>query len=307
MAITAAASLKLDKVLHLALRAFERRLMPIQVFSRKFEAQEVPKDKQLQVPFVPLETATSTDWNPATGYGDGNFNIQSIPVPVNKRKFQTLSWNSGDLLGLPVDVLAEAMIQKTDKLASDVIDDICSVITAANYGAPIMPAMAASAFTTDEVQDIATALNTAKWPRVGRSLILDDLYAGEVLKDPALKNAAASGSTAALREGSIGRLSGFDIYDAPVPENEEFLVGFAALPSAVLIAAAPVEPEEEVRRQLSDYRRITSPTTGLTLVYRAWGSADFDKAKRVVEFSYGYAKGDTAQLKRIVKPDPDEE
>lgn len=302
MALTASASLKLDKVLTSALTQFKLRIAPLMVFSTRFQAQEVPKDKQLMVPFVPLEATASADWDPATGYGNGDFNIEHKPVPVNKRKFQVLSWNSGDLLGLPVDSLALAIRQKTDKLAADVIADILTGITAANYGASIIPAIAASAMTTDEVQDIATALTTANWPSVGRGLVLHETYTGNLAKDQSLKNATASGSTATLREGAIGRVAGFEVFDAPVPENGEKLVGFAALPSAMLIASAPVEPEDEVRKQLSDYRVITDPTTGLTLTYRAWGSADFDKAKRVIEFGYGFAKGDTAQLKRIVKP-----
>lgn len=302
MPLTASASLKLDKVLETALVAFKRRLMPLSAFSTRFEAREVPKDKQIHVPFVPLESTASVDWNPANGYGDGDFNIQSLPVPVNKRKYQILSWRSGDLLGLPIDALALSITQKTDKLAADVIADICSAITAANYGAPIIPGIAAAAFDSDEVQDISTALTTANWPRLGRALVMNEIYAGALAKDPAIKNAAASGSDRALREGTLGRIAGFDIFDGAVPDNGEDLVGFAAMPSALLIASAPIEPEEEVRKQLSDYRVVTDPDTGLTLTYRAWGSADFDKAKRVVEFGYGYAKGDAAQLKRIVSP-----
>ena len=276
--------------------------MPINVFSTRFQAAEVPKTNHLQVPFVGLEQSASVTWNPANGYGTGDFNIQSRAVPVNIRRYQALSWNSGDLLGLPVDVLVRSMNQKIDKLAYDVLTDICSAITpttvanpGGNYGAPTVVG-AAAAFDTDAVQDFATGLTTANWPRVGRSLILNENYTGNLKKDPALKNAQASGSDQTLREGATGRISGFDIFEAPVPTNGLNLVGFAALPSALLIASAPIEPEQEVKDRLSDYRVMTDPDTGLTLTYRAWGSADFDQAKRIVEFCYGYAPGDAAQL-----------
>ena len=104
-----------------------------------------------------------------------------------------------------------------------------------------------------------------------------------------------------MREGAVGRLAGFDIYDHPgMPDNGENLVGAALLPYCILTAFAPIEPAEEVLHNMSAYRKYTDPDgTGLTLEYRAYGDPDSDSVKRIIEVNYGYAKGDTAQLKRI--------
>jgi hypothetical protein len=299
MALTAAAALKLDRTLEAGLKAFKRRVISLLAFSTRFQAAELPKDKSLQVPYVALDATASTDWVPANGYGDGSFNVDSRAVPLNKRKFQTLSWQSGDLLGLPQETLNWTIEQKTDKLASDVITDILSVITLANYGAAIHTELA-SAFNSDDMVTISKALDTANWPDDGRAAILHQDYIGALQTDTGLKFAQNSGSDQTLRRGAIGSVSNIEVMKGiNFPTNGQNLVGCVAMPSAVLIAAAPVTPDPEVRDQLQDFRLVTDKDTGLTLAYRAWGNADLDKCKRVVEFSYGYAKGDEAQLKRI--------
>ena len=42
------------------------------------------------------------------------------------------------------------------------------------------------------------------------------------------------------------------------------------------------------------------PQTGLTLEYRAWGDADTDASKEIIECNYGFGVGEKAALKRIV-------
>lgn len=44
----------------------------------------------------------------------------------------------------------------------------------------------------------------------------------------------------------------------------------------------------------------TDPQTGLTLEYRAWGDADSDTSKEIIECNYGFGVGESAALKRIV-------
>jgi hypothetical protein len=300
MSVTAAAALKLDKVLESGLKVFKRRIVALLAFSTRFQAAELAKDKSLQVPFVPLDATASADWNPATGYSDGNFAVQARAVPVNKRKFQVLSWQSGDLLGLPMESLAWAMELKMDKLAYDVIADVLSVITAANYGAAIHTEVA-SAFTPDDVRGIANTLDGLNWPESGRSAVLHQDYVSSLTQDEGLKFFQNAGNDDALRRGVVGTLAGINVMKGVnFPGNGENLVGCVAMPSAILVANAPVAPDAEVLSQLQDYRVVTDPETQLTLTYRAWGNADLDKCKRVVEFAYGYAKGDEAQLKRLV-------
>jgi len=302
MALTASASLKLDKVLNMVLVAFKRRLAPITQFSTRFQAGELPRDHYLQVPFIPLEQLASKDFDKTVGYQTADFNIETRQIPVNRRKYQALQFTTADLLGLPAEVLAEAMIAKADKLAADVTADIFSLITEANFGAAALSA-ADGVFDADSLADLSVACGTANWPTVGRQVIIDEAWGRQLLKDPALRNAQASGSTATLREGTIGRVSGFDVTGVPnLPDNGQLLKGIAAYKYGILVASAPMEPTAEVKRLLTDYRLATDEQTGLTLVYRSWGDADMDVAKKVIEIGYGFDKGDANQIKRLTLP-----
>ena len=191
---------------------------------------------------------------------------------------------------------------RAEKLAEDVIADIFSVVTKANFGASVKN-VASTAFNSDDVTDIRGAANTAMWPKVGRSLILNDVYDTALFKDGDVKLTYAVGSDQTIREGEIGRLLGFNYHDSPVfPDNGEGLAGVAAFPSALLIAFSPITPHPDVRARLSRYEIMSDPDTGLSIEYRAWGSAGMDTANATIEVNYGSGFGEQAAILRITDP-----
>lgn len=302
MALNAAAQLKLDKVLRNGLRALKRRLSPILALSTVMRDMELTETNTVQVPFYPLDVLASKDFD-ANGYnftGADGVTVGTKPVTVNKRKYQPLEYTSKELRRNSVVDLGKIMELKIEKLANDVLTDIFSVVTAANFGASVLES-ASSAFDRADVNGLRTLANTSLWPQVMRSLLLESAFEGALVGD--LLNVSTAGTDSALREGAVGRLSGFDIFDHPgMPENAERLVGAMLLPYSILTAFAPIEPADEVMDNLSAYSKYTDTESGLTLEYRAWGDPDLDKAKRTIEVSYGYAVGDPAQLKRITRP-----
>jgi hypothetical protein len=194
------------------------------------------------------------------------------------------------------------VVARVEKLAQDVLNDIFSVITAAKYNAPTIPAVAASAFDFDEFLAMRQRCNEDDWPEVGRSMVLDSAYDTNLLKDTRVHN-QNYGSTDAVREGRVPRVAGFDYYQVPsLPQNAEKLVGMAVIPSSLFVAFSPVEPAPAVRNTLMEYSIVTDPDSGLSLEYRVWGDPDSDKAKEVIECNYGFEAGETAALKRIVMP-----
>lgn len=295
--LNAAASLKLDKVLREGMRALERRLSPVLALSTVMRNEVLTETNTIQVPFYPLETLASKNFDGSYEFDGGDANLNAKNVTVNKRKYQALSFTSKELARNSVVDLNRVLQLKIEKLAEDVLDDVWSVFTAADYGAAIFTG-AASGFDRDDLADVRTDLNQAHWPQAGRSLILESDYEGALIKD--LNTVGQNGTEGALRQGSTGRLLGFDLFDHPnMPTNGENLVGMALLPYAACVAFAPIEPAEEVRHMISDYRKFVGKS-GLTMEYRAWGDPDSDRVKRTIEVNYGYAKGDTAQGKRFV-------
>lgn len=294
------AALKRDVILGNAMREFKRRILPVMAFATAFRNIPLQGTNKILVPYFPLESGASADFNGTYTVGNTS-EVQTKEVTVSKRKYQSLSFTSDEWNRQPFLDIEKIVMMKVEKLAADVLDDIFSVITAANYAGATIPAVVASAFDLDEVLALRRKCNEGHWTDIGRSLVLDSAYVENLLKDTRLGNQNA-GSTAPVRQGRFGGpIAGFEPFEVPnMPGNGENLVGFATIPSAIAVAFSPIQPAPAVRASLQEYSIVTDPDSGLSLEYRVWGDPDTDKQKEVIECNYGYEKLETAALKRIV-------
>ncbi|MEO5712169.1 MAG: hypothetical protein ABIT37_01665 [Luteolibacter sp.] len=296
-----AAGLQVTEILDAALLAFRRQIMPIRIFANAWRKGQLPlqKGQTMSVPYYPLETAASTDFVPANGYVFAGPNASTRDITVDKRKYQGLVTTSAELSRYNFDPVKLGQM-KGAKLGLDVVNDILSLITAANYGAASFTGLS-STFDADDVADMQLACALANWPKEMRSLVIAEAYNNALVKDNAIQAVYASGTTDPLYEGRMPRLNGFDVVDSnEIPANGENLIGFAAYPSAILVGFSPIEPAPEVLAQLTAYEVVEDPETGIFLEYRRWGNAQMDAAYEVIECNYGYAKGEAAAIKRMV-------
>lgn len=300
MANSIAAGLQLDLILDSALTAFKQTLMPLAMIATAF--YDVPLDgtDKANVAYYPIETAASKDFNGSYVF-DKSTDTQVKQVTVNKRKYQPLSYTSEELRRQPRFDPEKLGALKGAKLAEDVLVDVLSVVTAANFGAAIFTGIA-STLDVDDTIDMQATLTTAKWPKQGRGLIINPSYLGELKKDM-----NSGGGMATFERDSNGdnvtfpTLNGFSIADSNIiPSNGENLVGMAVYQSAILAAFSPIEPTAEVAANLTAYETATDPDTGITIEYRAWGDPDTDTSKRTIEVNYGFSTGEAAALKRLV-------
>lgn len=291
--------LQMDVVLDAAMEAFKEAITPLALFSTAFYDVALEGTDKVQVPYYPLETAASKDYNGTYEFDVGS-DTQAKEVTINKRKYQSLSWTSEERRRQPkLDPETLGRI-KAQKLAEDILADIWSLITIANFGANAFTG-AAGDFDVDDVIDLETVVETANWPKQGRGLILKPSYIGGLKKDM-----NANGGMATFARDSNGDLVNFPglhsfAFAASnlIPANGESLVGMAVYRSALLIGFSPIEPDPLVMKQLSDYRIVSDDDLGISLEYREWGDADTDTAKRTIEVNYGRAVGESAALKRI--------
>ena len=298
MATTISSELKLNVVLDNALVALRESLLPLNSFSRVFSGVPLQGTDKISVPFFPLATDATSDFNGTYSFGDSNA-INSREVTINKRKYQALSFTSSELARQPYFDPEQLGFLKGRKLAEDILSDILSIVTAANYGSAIHTGAAAS-FDSDDMISIKTSLDQAKWSKTNRAMILDNSYEGALLKDAAIKNASAVGSTSAIQNGRLPQIAGFDVIGTNlVPDNGENLVGMVALPEAILVAFAPVPPTANGRNVIA-YETAVDPETNLAIEYRTWFDPNTDTERSVIEVNYGFAKGHEAALKRIV-------
>ena len=302
MAITVNSSLQRQLILSEAVRALKPRLAVLRAFSYKVSEQPVKLDGTgvVVVPYIPLESTASVDWNATNGYVAGDGSVLGRSITVNKRKYQNLNYSSQDVRDQPFLLTDEILAQKVDKLVQDVSDDIFSAVTLANYGAAVYTG-AASGMNISVVADLQKIAIDAEWPQARRSLVLNSSYHAKLITDSAVIGAMNYGSPDAIRTGTVPELLGFNyVGGAKVPANGQNLVGFIAIPSALGIAMAPVAPDPAVRAQLIAFEQYMDEDQSFILTYREWGDPQKDTVHRVIECAYGYAVIEGAGLERLV-------
>ena len=216
----------------------------------------------------------------------------------NRRKYQSLTYTSEEKARQPYfDPITLGRL-KGAKLAEDVLLDILSVITKENFGDAILTRNAAD-FDTDDIIDLETKIDELEWPDSPRGMLLKSSYMANVKKD--IKTSGGLSTFGFSPLGELPNLMGFSFSKFNrLPDNGEKLQGFIVYPSAIMVALAPIAPTANVMKQLSTYTTYTDPQTGLTFEYRAWGDADTDASKEIIECNYGFGVGEKAALKRIV-------
>lgn len=134
MAITVNSALKRQAVINDSLTALSRILAPLRAFSRAHNNVPLQGTNKIAVPYISLETSASTDWNAGNGYVAGDGTVGAKEITVNKRKYQSLGNDSATNTQQPYSMTDELIQQKLEKLCYDVLTDVMSNITAANYG-----------------------------------------------------------------------------------------------------------------------------------------------------------------------------
>ena len=289
-------ALRRSLILKSAMEAFKHRLISLGVFSTALHNVPLEGNDEIDVPYFPLATSKSKDFNGTYKFDKGD--LQSLKIKVDKRKYQPLSYTSEEKARQPYFDPVTLGRLKGNKLAEDVLLDILGIITQANFGAPILTRNAED-FDGDDIIDLETKIDELEWPDSPRGIILKSSYIGNVKKD--VKNDGGMSNVGFSPFGTLPNLLGFNFSKFNrLPNNGEKLQGFIVYPSAIMVAFAPITPVPNVMKQLSTYTTYTDPTTGLSLEYRSWGDADTDTSKEVIECNYGFGVGEKAALKRIV-------
>jgi hypothetical protein len=281
-------NLKDIKVAQSALQPFMAALLPMRAFSSNFSPEPADRLDTVRVPIVGAPSPASDFAGSYTTVIDSSVDV--APVQLNRHKFKTVHLTAREAAETAMNVLETLVASAVKQLAQDVLQDIFSEITAANYGAPAIPALAASAFDYKKVLGVRETCATSKMPVSDRALLGDDIVAKSFMP-PIVQPGVV--------EGQIRRLAGFDVYETSIlPENGEKLAGFAAHPSCLAVAMRYLQPVAEY----DEAGAVTDPETGLTFGYLRYTETSSNRVFITVECLYGFKVGIAAGLKRIVKP-----
>lgn len=315
-------------ILSEVMRAFRRQFASLSIFSHNFGNIPLEGTDYIEVPYYPLSTVASTEFVYANGYvinpnaqtlskqvyvgGSGN----GVATPGSGRKYQALQFSAYEIRRQPWLDIQKLSVMAGEQLAVDVRADIMGTwINAANFGNAIWTGAPGGFDHTVVGNIIMQAANKAFWPLAGRNLVLTTANYSNLAIDPGITPWLNIGSTDILREGIIGGLYKFEqVIEDPlypiatsirggdgtvVAGTDPNSAGFAAWPSALLVATAPIMPPPGVLKKLVSYEQITDDQTGLAFTYQFWGDESRSRDNEIIECSYGSGLGELAALLRL--------
>ena len=125
--------------------------------------------KKLDTVRVPVVGAPSQSSEFAGSYtANADSTVSVIPVQLNKHKFKTVHVTAREASETALNVLETLVSSAVKQLATDVLQDIFSAITADPYGAPAIDPILAANFNYKKVLAVREACRTAKMPVTDR-------------------------------------------------------------------------------------------------------------------------------------------
>ena len=290
-----ASGLSVDIFSEGALRGFTDTIAPLNSFTLDVGQEIAKKGESVTVGLYTAGGAVTTfAGNYLTGEGK---TISDVKVTVSEHEFVTTSLTDIERRNTHSKI-EELGYQQGADLADSVVADILGLVTNANFSGNTVIG-AATALDSDDMIDLKNSLDVAKAPKRMRSALLAPAYFNNLSKDSALKNAEASGSTDALREGVAGRVAGFDIYDpSAIPGNSENLIGFGCVPQAIAIAMPYLDPG--AGHDYSSAEALVDPDSGITMGMRTWYDKQAGKEVLTLECLWGKSVGITGGLHRLL-------
>lgn len=286
--------LKDVRIAQAALLPWMTELMPLSIFSTNFGPDAADKGDTVKVPIVGAPSPSSDFAGDYTANADSQ--TSSIPIVLNKHKFKTVHLTAKEAATTAVPLLEKLVSTAAQQLAIDVLTDIFSCVTKANFGAAL-EGVSADSFDYKSILGIREACNLAKMPKDQRSLVLNTslntaLLADDIVSRSFITNLAQPG----VVEARVNRIAGFNVHETDcVPSNSENLAGFVAHPSAVAVAMRYLQP-------IANYDEagaVTDPVTGLTFGYLRYTDTTSNKVYITLEALYGYKVIRAEALKRI--------
>ena len=277
------------------LQAFTARTTPLSAFARNFSSDAARPGDTIKV-----FRETYPDAVPLSKTSHGEYTIQdadSDAAEITLGQPDYVSWGLDD-----VEIASSSVVNmnrygngKGNMLAKTVLGNIWGDITAANYGAAGFTG-AENTFSIDGVIALGEALDNNDAPDEGRALVITPAMWSALLSE---LGANYNAGNEPLREGAVGRVSGFDVYKSTlIPNNGENLVGFACVADAMAVAMRYLMPQEGHNYTIA--QPLADDPSGITLGLRDWYKEESGVRARVLECVYGHTVGIAAGLVRCV-------
>ena len=265
---------------------------PVSAFTTDFSSEIADQGESIT---TRIATAVSAG-DASSGYSATDVTSSAKTVTLDQHKHFTMAFTDLEIAKGGMNMLERTFVRPaTHAVINSMVDALMALVVNSEFGNKAT--VTSSNFGADDVATLAGDLTTLNVPKDERALIIKPAYYASLAQDNAIQASYASTLDDSIRNHSVPRVHGFDVYEySDIPTNSENLEGFACGPEALLIAARqPAIPQN----WSGAVESVTDPDSGLTIQLRSWYEGKDGKQMITATTIFGVLVGSNS-LKRIV-------
>ena len=265
---------------------------PVSAFTTDFSSEIADQGESIT---TRIATAVSAG-DASSGYSATDVTSSAKTVTLNQHKHFTMAFTDLEIAKGGMNMLERTFVRPaTHAVINSMVDALMALVVNSEFGNVVT--VTSSNFGADDVATLAGDLTTLNVPKDERALIIKPAYYASLAQDNAIQASYASTLDDSIRNHSVPRVHGFNVYEySDIPSNSQNLEGFACGPEALLIAARqPAIPQN----WSGAVESVTDPDSGLTLQLRSWYEGKDGKQMITATTIFGVLVGSNS-LKRIV-------
>lgn len=275
-------------------------LLPLNIFSTDLSSEVVAPGSAVVVPLFGNVTSTSFVQGASAYEGTGG-TISAITVTMDKRYITPVDLTPQQIADSSnarrIDAFGMQLAQAT---ANKLLQDVFSVLTTTNFGAAVLTTASANYSRTQLIE--ARKQMIAAGVRGQKAFVGNLGVEAALLSDTNLVLALNRGDNVAIKEGTLGRLFGLDIYGTDVlPTNSISLIGFVAGQEGVAVAMRNLGnylPQEEY----SAFEQYVDADSGISMLYTRHWNRSSGKWFINTHVLFGYSAAVTGAVKLFTTP-----
>ena len=264
---------------------------PVSAFTTDFSSEIADQGESIT---TRIATAVSAG-DASSGYSATDVTSSAKTVTLDQHKHFTMAFTDLEIAKGGMNMLERTFVRPaTHAVINSMVDALMALVVSSEFGN--VATVAAADFGADDVATLAGDLTTLNVPKDERALIIKPSYYASLAKDNAVQASYATTLDDSLRNHSVPRVHGFNVYEySDIPSNSQNLEGFACGPEALLIAARqPAIPQN----WSGAVESVTAPDSGLTIQLRSWYEGKDGKQMITLTTIFGVLVGSNS-LKRI--------
>ncbi len=265
---------------------------PVSAFTTDFSSEIADQGESIT---TRIATAVSAG-DASSGYSATDVTSSAKTVTLNQHKHFTMAFTDLEIAKGGMNMLERTFVRPaTHAVINSMVDALMALVVNSEFGNKAT--VTSSNFGADDVATLAGDLTTLNVPKDERALIIKPAYYASLAQDNAIQASYASTLDDSIRNHSVPRVHGFNVYEySDIPSNSENLEGFACGPEALLIAARqPAIPQN----WSGAVESVTDPDSGLTIQLRSWYEGKDGKQMITATTIFGVLVGSNS-MKRIV-------